>query len=105
MTNKTRLTVATYNIQFGINTEKITKNIEKFASDGVDIICIQEVINESHKELIVDRIVKLLGKNWRASYNMGEENSKRGIGTAIFWNSDSHCTIHFNGYLQKTIDP
>jgi endonuclease/exonuclease/phosphatase family metal-dependent hydrolase len=83
----TNLLVATYNIQFGINTEKIIKNIEKLATDGANVICIQEVIINLSQEMIVDAILKRLGKNWHASYHMGDENSKLSIGTAIFWNS------------------
>jgi len=88
MKNSVQLCVATYNIQFGINTEKIIKNIEKLATGGANIICIQEVIINLSQEMIVDAILKRLGKNWQASYHMGEENSKLSIGTAIFWNSD-----------------
>src|SRR5215469_11935490 len=85
MKDTKKLRVATYNIQFGINTEEVITSIEKLALDGAHIICIQEIINNLPQELIVHAVLKHLGKNWQASYHMGTENSQQSIGTAIFW--------------------
>jgi len=82
-----KLRIATYNIQFGINTEEIVNSIEKLALDGVNIICIQEIINNLPQEFLVSTVLKRLGKNWQASYHVGTENSQQSIGTAIFWDT------------------
>jgi len=88
MTDDKKLTVATYNIQFGINSEKIINNIKILADEGANIICIQEVITELPKELIINRILKRLGKNWQASYHIGDGQHRSGMGTGILWNTD-----------------
>jgi len=88
MTNKNHLTVVTYNIQFGINSEKIIANIETLAKDGANIICLQEIINIHNEIFIIEKILKRLGSKWKASYHVGKEISKLSIGTAIFWNSE-----------------
>lgn len=87
MRDNNQLRIATYNIQFGINTKKIIASIEKLALDGATIICIQEIIINTSQELIVDTILKRLGENWHASYHVGKENSRLSIGTCILWNS------------------
>jgi len=89
MTEKTKLTVVTYNIQFGINSEKIISNVEKIARNGADIICLQETVNVASQELIISAMLKRLGKNWQASYNIGTEYSRLSIGTSILWNTDT----------------
>lgn len=48
MVNKD-ITVATYNIQFAVNDEKILKNLGQMANDGVDIFCLQEIINAENE--------------------------------------------------------
>ncbi len=88
MTNNKHLTVATYNIQFGINSEKIINNIKKLAEEGVNIFCLQEIINIHNEVFIIEKILKRLGNKWKASYHVGEEISKLSIGTAILWNSE-----------------
>ncbi len=87
MTNKNQFTLATYNIQFGFNREEIIENIVQMAKQGIDIICLQEVIHVENKEFIITSILKKLGADWDAKYHVGEERSKEGIGTAILWNS------------------
>ncbi len=87
MTDLNELTVVTYNIQFGINAEKIVSNIEILAKDGANIICLQETINIARHELIITTILKRLGKNWKASYNVGLEDGRLSIGTCIIWNT------------------
>lgn len=88
MTQIKHLRVVTYNIQFGINTQRIIENIKKLAEDDTNIICIQEIINNLPQELIVKAILKQLGSNWHASYHIGTENSRQSIGTAIFWDNN-----------------
>ncbi len=87
MKSDNELTVATYNIQFGIDRETIVDSIEAMAKKGVDIFCLQEIIHDPSKELIVDTILKRLGKQWQAAYHMGTEPSRHSIGTAILWNT------------------
>src|SRR5216683_8131689 len=94
MTVKNEFTVATYNIQFAVNTEKILDNIEQMGKDGVDIFCLQEIINIPNEEFIIDKILKRLGNNWKASYHVGKEISKLSIGTAILWNFDKFNFKH-----------
>lgn len=88
MTNHKHLRVATYNIQFGVNKEKLISSIQKLANDGANIICLQEIINVSNEEFIVDVFLKRLGEKWQATTHVGKENSKLSIGTCILWNSD-----------------
>jgi len=80
-------TIATYNIQFGINTQKIVQNIKKMAEDGAQIFCLEEIINTPDKEFILDIILKKLGHNWKTIYHVGEEASRLSIGTAILWDT------------------
>jgi endonuclease/exonuclease/phosphatase family metal-dependent hydrolase len=88
MLNKTHITVATYNIQFAINTEKILDNLEQMTKDGVTFFCLQEIINIPQEIFIIEKILKRLGSKWKSSYHAGEEFSKVSIGTAIIWNSE-----------------
>jgi len=82
------LIVATYNILFGNNTKQIIENIKKMADEGVNLFCLQEVINKPNEVFIIDQMLKSLGKNWQAEYHVGTENSKLSIGTAIIWDAD-----------------
>lgn len=83
------LIVATYNILFGNNAEQIVKNINKMATEGVDLFCLQEVINRPNQPFIIDQILEKLGKNWQSEYHVGNEYSKSSIGTAIIWNTNT----------------
>src|SRR6266567_4797870 len=85
--NESELTIATYNILFANNAEKIIANIATMAKDGITIFCLQELINIPNKAFIVDRILEKLGKNWQAAYHVGSEFSKVSIGTGIFWDT------------------
>ncbi|SRR6266568_9329555 len=87
MDTKKEFTIATYNILFGINQPAIIKNIVQMAEDGVSLFCLQEIINVPNEEFIIDKILKRLGTNWKASYHVGREMSKLSIGTAILWNT------------------
>lgn len=87
MAESKQIKIATYNIQFAFNLEKVIDNIKKLVDDGVSFICIQEVINKENEPFFIDSILKHLGKEWRANYNVGSEISKISIGTAIIWNS------------------
>ena len=90
------LNVVTYNIQFGINNEKIIVNVERLANEGADIICLQETINVVSQEMIVHTIIKKLGKNWQAAWHIGPEISRHSIGTCILWNmSELHQRDHW----------
>jgi len=82
-----QLTVATYNIQFGINSEQIITSIVTLVTNGAQIICLQELINTPQERFIVDRILNRLGKNWQAAYHVGTEQSRLSIGTGILWNT------------------
>lgn len=88
MKDRKQFTVATYNIQFAVNSEKIINNIEQLAKEGVNIFCLQEIINIPNEVFIVEKILKRLGSKWKAAYHAGEEVSKLSIGTAILWNSE-----------------
>lgn len=108
MTDTNHLRIATYNIQFGLNTEKIVTNIVKLAKDGATIICLQEIIINLPQELIVDVILKRLGKQWRATYHVGKENSRLSIGTCILWNTKQVTFTHDEKILLpkiKEFDP
>jgi endonuclease/exonuclease/phosphatase family metal-dependent hydrolase len=87
MTQNNLFTIATYNIQFGVNREKVLANITQMANDNVGIFCLQEIINVSGEEFIIDSILKKLGKDWEAKFHVGSEISKLSIGTAIIWNT------------------
>ncbi|HVA97111.1 MAG TPA: endonuclease/exonuclease/phosphatase family protein [Candidatus Acidoferrales bacterium] len=87
MPTENELTIATYNILFGINREQIIENIEQMAKDGVTVFCLQEVINVTDKAFILDAILQRLGKHWQAAYHVGPEIGKLSIGTAILWNT------------------
>src|SRR5882672_2325158 len=94
-----QLTVATYNIQFGINAEQISKSIETLVTKGAQIICLQELINTPREGFIVDNILKRLGKNWQAAYHVGKEQSRLSIGTGILWNTHAVSLNHIEKIL------
>jgi endonuclease/exonuclease/phosphatase family metal-dependent hydrolase len=87
MASEKMLTIATYNIQFAINAEKILANIEKMAKGGVAVFCLQEIINVRGEKFFIDKLLSRLGKNWKAAYHVGPEFSKLSIGTGIVWNT------------------
>ncbi|HSX09951.1 MAG TPA: endonuclease/exonuclease/phosphatase family protein [Candidatus Saccharimonadales bacterium] len=88
MTEHTTLSVVSYNIQFGINTQKVIGNIQRLVDDGADVICLQEIINVDKQEFIIDSFLKQLGKNWLAAYHVGPQFSRQSIGTCILWNKN-----------------
>ena len=87
MRKNDELTIATYNILFANEAEKIIENIVKMVEEGVNIFCLQELINIRDEEFIIDRILKKLGGNWKAAHHVGPEYSKLSIGTGVLWDS------------------
>ncbi len=88
MSNPTnQLVIATYNIQFCTNIQKVIENIEIMEKKGVTVFCLQEAINIRDREFIAHTITKKLGNEWKAASHVGEEISKVSIGTCIVWNS------------------
>jgi endonuclease/exonuclease/phosphatase family metal-dependent hydrolase len=104
METKKEFTIATYNIQFGVNREKIIENIYRIAQEGVTIFCLQEIINVVDKEFIIDTILKQLGNNWKAAYHVGEEISRLSIGTAILWDTNKLKLIDQEKFLLPKIE-
>jgi endonuclease/exonuclease/phosphatase family metal-dependent hydrolase len=86
MTDNNQLIVATYNIQFAINTTTIVNSIKKMTEKGVTVFCLQELVNIPNDDLM-KRILDALGSHWKASYHVGEEMSRLSIGTGIIWDS------------------
>lgn len=87
MQKNDELTIATYNILFANEAEKIIENIVQMTKEGVNIFCLQELINITNEEFIIDRILKKLGENWKAVYHVGPEYSKLSIGSGVLWDS------------------
>lgn len=87
MKKSDELTIATYNILFANEAEKIIENIAAMAKAGVSIFCLQELVNIPNKAFITDLIVKRLGPQWKAAYHVGSEYSKVSIGTGIIWDA------------------
>lgn len=85
---KTRkLIFVTYNIQFSQHPEKIKENILKMAKMGTSVFCLQEVVCNYDKNFIVNVLLKKLGRDWDAIYNLGKEKSELGMGNCIIWNN------------------
>lgn len=80
------LTIATYNIELGINEEKIIENIATMAKNGVAVFCLQEIVNHPDRTLIIDTILKNLGDDWLAASHLEDKTRKENIGSCILWN-------------------
>lgn len=93
---KDQLIIATYNIQFATNEEKILNNLEQLAKDGVEVICLQEIITNLQEEFIVNKILNRLGPAWQAIYHVGEaqKEAKLSIGTCILWKKNKLALKH-----------
>lgn len=85
--SKTTLTIATYNIELSIQVEKIIDNITAMAKKGVDVFCLQEVVNSPNQEVIITTLLNRLGKNWKAANHLEDPTLETNIGTCILWNT------------------
>lgn len=88
MSKTKKILLATYNIQFSKHPKEITENIVEMVQTGVSIFCLQEVLKIPNKLFIVDALLKKLGRNWKAVYHLGNENSELGMGNCIIWDSN-----------------
>lgn len=79
------LKIATYNIEFGRRINQVTDNIQKLASDGVNLFCLQEV-RESVQKPLLKIILKKLGSGWLSDSFIG--TGSRDLGLATVWYSD-----------------
>ncbi len=84
---KKELIIATYNIQFSINRERLIDNIINMTNKGVSLFCLQEVVWGPGKTFMVDMLLKELGGEWKAICNLGAEKSILGMGNCIIWNT------------------
>lgn len=82
-----KLIIATYNIQFSQHPKEIEKNILTMVSMGTSVFCLQEVVFDSDKTFIIGVLLKKLGNNWKAIYNLGNKKSILGMGNCIIWNT------------------
>lgn len=80
------LTIATYNIELSLNVEKLVENISETVQKGIDVFCLQEVVNSPQIELIVDTILKKLGPDWSAACHLEEKTLRTNLGSCILWN-------------------
>jgi len=83
-----QIKLATYNIQFSQHPEKVINNILKMVTDGVSVICLQEVVLYKEKNIIQDLLHKL-GSSWKAECNLGKEENVLSMGNCILWNEDA----------------
>src|SRR5258708_32805317 len=79
--------ITTYNTLLSRDTNSLVSNIIQMANDGTMIFCLQEVTKLPKKKFIIDILLKDLGPDWKAVYNLGEEKSILNFGTSILWNS------------------
>lgn len=90
----TSLKISTYNIQHGTNSQKIINNIELLAQSGVDIFCLQEIRHHPNKPFIVDTLLNVLGKKWKAECLIS--SSTFDLGLCIIWDSAKLKAKSFN---------
>ncbi len=81
------LMVATYNIEHSLQVAKIANNIFAMAKQGIHVFCLQEIVNSPHKELIIETILKKLGKDWQAAYHIATPSTRINIGSGIIWSN------------------
>ena len=79
--------VATYNIQFSLHPDQIIENILMIASNGVSVICLQEVVVYNEHSNIIDAVLRKLGSNWQAIYHLGKSRDVLSAGNCILWNT------------------
>ncbi len=82
------LKVATYNVLHSYNIQKIASNLQKLASEGVNIFALQEVVKEEGSAFIGDELIKALGKNWKIELALCDVKTGLRWGTAIVYNSE-----------------
>ncbi|MEX2007600.1 MAG: hypothetical protein WD992_02390 [Candidatus Levyibacteriota bacterium] len=88
MRNRNKLVVATYNLQFSLHLEEVKDNILSMVGMGVNLFCLQEVINKTGKVSVIELLLNELGSNWRAVCNLGTKKTILGMGNCIIWNTN-----------------
>src|SRR5579859_7410891 len=88
-----RFKIVTYNIEYGSQHEKIFENIIQMVKDGVDVFCLQEVINIKNETFFIDTLLNKLGSSWGAAYNIGKEDGRLSLGNALLWNKKKFSII------------
>jgi len=81
------LKLISYNIECWLQEEKLKQNIQKWAKEGVNIFCLQEVRTVQNKPSFADALLKLLGPNWKAEYYSDPEFDSVGLALCTLWNS------------------
>ncbi len=99
------LKIATYNIQFSVNSQQIINTLKMLAKDGVSVFCLQEVV-PNFQDNIVDKILDGLGSNWQAIYHLGDDQGFLNMGNCIIWNKrklkltkSNKVTLPYSGNL------
>lgn len=71
--------LVTYNIYHGFHKEAVIENLIKFAEEGVELFCLQEVAKRS----IAAEILEVLGDGWRAETFIRQNSFS--LGLCIVW--------------------
>lgn len=80
--------IVSYNLDHSNKREDISKNIQKFAQDGVKVFCLQEVrAPKNGEEFIGDFILKILGASWEGKFHISLD-SKNDYGLGLIWNKE-----------------
>lgn len=79
--------VVSYNVENGVNAQKIAENISIFHKMRVDVICLQETRKIPNRNFIETSISSALGNNWKNILFLDENSPINGLGLSIFWNS------------------
>jgi endonuclease/exonuclease/phosphatase family metal-dependent hydrolase len=89
------LKVVSYNIHMGQEPQAVVKNIQKFASEGVKLFCLQEVRQEWKKVSIVELLLKTLGEDWQAEYFLSNKPNSFDYGLCMIWHSSELEPVSF----------
>lgn len=80
--------LATYNLHLCQEPDVLVRSVLKMAKEEmVDVFCFQEVVRHTDGSLLIDTVLKKLGKNWNVTSSVGNEPSWYSIGNVTMWNS------------------
>lgn len=100
-----QLSLVSYNIQHGVNKEKIISNIDILDKKGTDLFCLQELPKVPNEKFIGDKLKNLLGIEWGGEYFLDKESPYLGLGLGVLWNKSHLKFVHIDKILLPKLKP
>ncbi|MDE2312537.1 MAG: endonuclease/exonuclease/phosphatase family protein, partial [Patescibacteria group bacterium] len=88
------MTLASYNIQIGLQPEAIESNILFLAKNGTDVICLQEVRKDGQTKFSLSKLLHKLGPGWQEEHFLSDVNNFD-FGLAMLWKTPTVVASEF----------